>query len=430
MSLPYASNISRICDHGDKTMRTVHDPGLRALLSILGTTLGRPMDMDLACVDWEKVILAGSRQRLQYALYPILVSQGWLDAMPKGWREHLHSDYWDNLVRTERMFRKWCQLQKVLQQAEIPFLVVNGSADCVLLYHGDLAQDESKDIDLVIPAAHFGRFLDVTSQLGATRLKRLLFKGKVEMPFLDWDRLVPGGASCPWDIEWQGVILDPKDYFMPFPGLEEKRIDPFEDPLVVKCNDTQIVTLKLSLQVLLHSCHYVSHWDRRLVLLYKLAKLCHLYREEIEWSEIASYRDKWFAPLLLNVFETCQRYFPLQIPCDVLESLGKRNGSRLLRRVRLGLVSDKTEEACGNYYWLGVFYLLAANRLSQRARFLMNMVVPPIESLLPSHRRRPVYLRYWINMVRTLILTIAHYLLAWWGGGNCICIANDIYSLW
>ncbi len=375
---------------------------LNDFVRILGISFGMPFENETGSIDWNSLVRMAVSQKLNLVLFRILVENKLMGLLDTESKSILEAEYFAMLAKTRSRFVDWLEFQPILEKANVPYLVINGFALVSLIYDNELAQDHSRDIDLIIPKEAINTF----QRVAGAPLKKMVHisypRISLEVP-CNAELLFPGGVGNPADYGWKKHLLDVKTSFLPFPSLDGD-INPFENVMSLNCNGMSFKTPRLSVQVLNQALHAMVHRARKLFFFYELALLCHKYEREINWDEIAEFNGRHFAPLLYNAFEVCQEYFPVKIPPQVLKALYNKR-CPLYRKLE-PLDPIKRGKKPGNfleYFHLLYLYLLVTNN-KLRFKLIHNILLPPRKSFIQSCQKPPIYIRYWLMLLKAFCL--------------------------
>ena len=372
---------------------------MSTLLDIAKSTLGAPLAAGWGYHDWPGLIRAAEWHNCTLVLRKALMENGLFESIDAGCRRRLNEIYARTLTKNEyQILRRWITFHKKLLETDIPCRVVKGPALCWLLYGGDWGMRAFADIDLLVPKDSRREFLSFAAQSGVWQRPQDKV-AHLEVPF-DYEVLMRGGFLGQMQLGWQGIPLDVKSYAVPFPGIGGE-IDFLSKPVVCHFDGVRFLTPDPTVHLAL-LCYHITKDGVSLSNTYEIARLCHLYKSNIDWSRVCEWRDFWFGPIVGQALSLCERHYGVDMPGDALRQLTARRA----RRYRL-LLPLKLRTRSGYYSrWLMqevmmlYIYFVVCGGLRDRVRFVWRLFVPPRSAFLPAYRYSWPYARYWAFLTR------------------------------
>jgi hypothetical protein len=127
---------------------------------------------DPGAVDWAAVIARAERQALAPLLFDSLKKTGRLQEIPAPLRLEFRGAYLRSANQSEENFRELAALLDALAEAQIPVILLKGSALAVALYDR-IAQRPMCDLDFLIPKDALPRVMDVLGGRGYVGYRNL-----------------------------------------------------------------------------------------------------------------------------------------------------------------------------------------------------------------------------------------------------------------
>ncbi len=268
----------------------------------------------LSTADWDKVIRQSGKHGIIPLLYHRFKATGAMAHIPTEIVGKLRNTYLYSADRNIRLYNEFSKALRILQNNDIPVIVLKGAALAELVYQ-NIALRPMADIDLIAKSEDLWRIDKVLSQSG--------YKSDAESLLLSKRH-----------VQWVRHIVYTKKFVQIeiHPGIYElSDFDPWikASPVTISSIDTLILGPE---DFLLHLCiHLLDHLyirdePTRLIWWIDIVEILKHYREKLDWDYvIRTVKEGQIEPAICRVLYGVSEWFDGNVPADVLAQIKSDN---------------------------------------------------------------------------------------------------------
>ncbi len=230
-------------------------------------------------IEWEPVVARADRQMLTPLLFESLKKTDRLRELPPPVLVNLRTNYLRSANHSEENFRELATLLDTIIAARIPMILLKGAALAAALYDR-ISQRPMGDLDLLIPKDSLPAFIEIIRGRGYVD-NRNLGKGFEEEFGSEACFIRPDASRLAVDLHWH-VFSSP--YWAKKIPVEWF----WRHTASVDIRGRQAEMLSPAAAFLHQAVHFHSHQTETALLpLYDIARLMTLWRDRIDWDELA-----------------------------------------------------------------------------------------------------------------------------------------------
>lgn len=344
--------------------------------------------------QWESLIELAMAEGAAPLLYDRLKDTKGEIHIPEEYLETLKANYYQTAAQNSLLFFELSRILAAFQKADIPTVVLKGTALARTLYSSPALRPIG-DIDVLIPERCLGQGISIVESMGfnaeefwampelRTGLRRLLF---FEANFdgctdpmvhveLHWSLVAPSGNRYSPDIDWFWA------------GTQQVSLS---GQMALVLTATRNVLFLAGHLMLKHLAFKHGEDRTRLIWFHDLHCVIEQNEGSIDWDEIVeqAVRFRWQTALLLALTGAMER-FGTHLPEGLLERLGVQADRKLIRRLESKEAHPSTRftltmEDLQHMYW------------STRFRVLWGLLFPEKKYMLWRYHPNPAWLwRLW-----------------------------------